>query len=481
MRVLVTSTPGTGHLHPLVPLATELVAAGHEVVWATAASSCGKVADFGFRAVSSGLDPDAKRPMLLDRLAHVDNLPPRERRSVQLPIVFGEVTAPAMRDDLIEVFADVKPDLVIHEFAELAAAPMARARDIPCVCVGFSNAISDSVQTAVEASVAPVWELEGLQVSTETLNGDILLHPFPARLDTPRSDVPSAPMRPMSFDGASHTSPPGWADSFGKERPGVYVTFGTEMSPRAPWAALFEALSDLDVDVVATVGSQLDPATLRPSGPNIRVEQYVPQSFFIDRADVVVSHAGAGTVIGAATAGAVQLCIPIAADQWDNADLLSDANVGVVLEPEERDPTSFACQSNDSSTTRACVPALRSCATTSHRCRTRPKSRRRSTNWSESRSPRPHRVSGSPTAMICRSPRPEQEDRPRWDAAMESLIGRWPRAQRVEQRDNATARLGNRLDRSALPPSRRAAGMATRTSGARLGPQCGAAARVWTA
>ena len=337
MRVLVTSTPGTGHLHPLVPLARELVAEGHEVVWATAASSCGKVADFGFRAVSSGLDPDVRRSMLLDRLAHVGDLPPRERRAVQLPIVFGEVTAPAMREGLGEVFSVVKPDLVIHEFAELAAAPMAKARGIPCVCVGFSNAISDSVQTAVEASVAAVWELEGVPVSTETLNGDLLLHPFPAHLDTPRSDVRSAPMRPMSFDGASLTSPPEWADSFGKDRPGVYVTFGTEVSPRAPWAGLFEALSDLDVDVVATIGSQLDPATLGPSGPNIRVEQYVPQSFVIDRADVVVSHAGAGTVIGAATAGAVQLCIPIAADQWDNADLLSEANVGVVLEPEERD------------------------------------------------------------------------------------------------------------------------------------------------
>lgn len=337
MRILVTSTPGIGHLHPLVPLARELVAAGHEVVWATAPSSCAKVVDFGFRAVSSGPDPDVRRPMVLNRLAHVVDLPPRERRAVQLPVVFGEVTAPLMRDDLVEVFADVKPDLVVHEFAELAAAPMAKARGIPCVCVGFSNAISDSVQTAVEASVAPVWELEGLQVSTEAFNGDLLLYPFPALLDTPRVDVPSAPMRPTSFDGAPLASPPEWTDSFGKDRPGVYVTLGTEVSLRAPWAALLAALSDLDVDVLATVGSQLDPATLGGSAPNIRVEQYVPQSLVIDRADVVVSHSGAGTVIGAASAGAVQLCLPIAADQWDNADLLSAANVGVVLESEARD------------------------------------------------------------------------------------------------------------------------------------------------
>jgi UDP:flavonoid glycosyltransferase YjiC (YdhE family) len=337
MRVLVTSTPGTGHLHPLVPLVSEIVAAGHEVVWATAESSCAKVLSYGFRAVPSGLDPDVRRPMVVDRLALTVDLPPREHRAVQLPVTFGEVAAPAMRDDLIDVFADFKPDLVIHEFAELAAAPMASARGIPCVCVGFSNAISDSVQTAVEASVAAVWEQEGLEVSAATFNGDLLLHPYPQSLDTPRPDVRSAPMRPLSFDGAPLTSPPAWTDSFGQDRPGVYVTFGTEVSQRAPWNELFEALSDHDVDVVATVGSHVDPATLDRVAPNIRVEQYVPQSFIIDRARVVVSHSGAGTVIGAATAGAVQLCVPIAADQWDNADLLAAANVGVVLEQEQRD------------------------------------------------------------------------------------------------------------------------------------------------
>lgn len=67
------------------------------------------------------------------------------------------------------------------------------------------------------------------------------------------------------------------------------------------------------------------------------MERYVPQSFILDRAKVVISHGGAGTLIGAATTGTVQLCVPIAADQWDNADSLFAANAGVVLEPDERD------------------------------------------------------------------------------------------------------------------------------------------------
>jgi UDP:flavonoid glycosyltransferase YjiC (YdhE family) len=337
MRALVTSTPGTGHLHPLVPLARELVLAGHEVVWATAASSCAKVESFGFPARPCGLDGDVRRSVFVDRAAHMHELPPRQRRAVMLPVMFGEVAAPAMRDDLVEVFDDFRPQLVVHEFAELAAAPMAAARGIASVSVGFSGAVSDALQAALEASVAPVWEREGLSVSAAGISGDLFLHPFPASLDTPRADGPTAPMRPLSFDGAPSASPPGWISTFGAERPGVYVTFGTEVGARAPWTAILEALADLDVDVVATVGGRLDPASLGPLAANTRVERYVPQSFILDRSTVVISHGGAGTLIGAAATGKVQLCVPITADQWDNADLLASANAGVVLEPEDRD------------------------------------------------------------------------------------------------------------------------------------------------
>jgi UDP:flavonoid glycosyltransferase YjiC (YdhE family) len=337
MRVLVTSTPGTGHLHPLVPLARELVLAGHEVVWATAASSCAKVESFGFPAVRCGLDGDVRLAAFLDRTAHMLELPARQRRAVMLPVMFGEVAAPVMRDDLVEVFDDFRPQLVVHDFAELAAAPMATARGIASVSVGFSGAVSDALQAALEDSVAPMWEREGLSVSAAGISGNLFLHPFPAALDPPRADGPSAPMRPLSFDGAPSASPPDWISTFGAERPGVYVTFGTEVGARAPWTAVLEALADLDVDVVATVGGRLDPASLGPLAANTRVERYVPQSFILDRSTVVISHGGAGTLIGAAATGKVQLCVPIGADQWDNADLLASANAGVVLEPEDRD------------------------------------------------------------------------------------------------------------------------------------------------
>ena len=55
MRVLVTSTPGYGHVLPMVPLARALLAAGHEVLWATAADACPRVAAAGFEVAAAGL------------------------------------------------------------------------------------------------------------------------------------------------------------------------------------------------------------------------------------------------------------------------------------------------------------------------------------------------------------------------------------------------------------------------------------------
>jgi hypothetical protein len=47
MRVLVTTQPAIGHLHPLVPVAGALGDAGHEVAVCTAPSFRGNVEAFG--------------------------------------------------------------------------------------------------------------------------------------------------------------------------------------------------------------------------------------------------------------------------------------------------------------------------------------------------------------------------------------------------------------------------------------------------
>ncbi len=56
MRILFTTLLGTGHFHPLVPLARALQQAGHEVAFAAPAASRELAEHSGFRFFAAGGD-----------------------------------------------------------------------------------------------------------------------------------------------------------------------------------------------------------------------------------------------------------------------------------------------------------------------------------------------------------------------------------------------------------------------------------------
>src|SRR4051812_25991216 len=56
MRVLFTTQPGTGHFHPLVPLAQALRDVGHDVAFAGARSAQPLIEASGFRGFSAGVE-----------------------------------------------------------------------------------------------------------------------------------------------------------------------------------------------------------------------------------------------------------------------------------------------------------------------------------------------------------------------------------------------------------------------------------------
>jgi MGT family glycosyltransferase len=115
-------------------------------------------------------------------------------------------------------------------------------------------------------------------------------------------------------------------------RPLVYVTFGTILAQDAPFIAVLNALGGLDIDVLATVGHDLDPATLGPAPDNAVIERFVPQDEILGRAAAVVCHAGSGSLLGALAAGVPVVMIPQGADQYWNADACADAGAGIVLD-----------------------------------------------------------------------------------------------------------------------------------------------------
>ena len=94
--------------------------------------------------------------------------------------------------------------------------------------------------------------------------------------------------------------------------------------------------------VSATVGPAADSGVLGTQPAHVRVEQYVPQTALLPHCDVVVSHAGSGTVLGTVALGVPQLCLPQGADQFLNASAVAGAGAGISLAPDAATPEAIA-------------------------------------------------------------------------------------------------------------------------------------------
>jgi UDP:flavonoid glycosyltransferase YjiC (YdhE family) len=344
MRVLVTSTAGTGHVHPIVPLLRALRDGGHDVTWAIAPQACATIVQFGIPAVPAGLDRHEARGASEKRrelMVKIMAAQPRQRHLFAHP-GFASRLAPAMLDDLIVVCDQLVPDVIVHEPNEYAAAPIATARGIPHVTVGFGGPTPDEVLAAAEDALRRLWARLGLDLRPAAgMYDHLYLHPLPPSLGPRLARRAMQPMQPIGFDGATDQNAPPWLDALGRSRPCVYVTFGTEVTQFAPIRDVLAALASLNVDAVLTVGEAMNPALFETRPANVRIEQYIPQRFVLARSSLLVSHAGSGAMLGAASRGIPQLCLPIAADQFENADFVSAAGIGVTVEPHQIDPTTL--------------------------------------------------------------------------------------------------------------------------------------------
>ena len=338
MRVLVSTVPAVGHLHPVVPLAHTLVARGHEVRWATGPDGCPIVTSAGFSAVQSGNSAAASRDEYFDRFPHARNLRGEDGPAHMFPHLFGTVGAPSRLADLLGIVDGWRPDVVVHDAAELAAPIAAASIGVPNVCHSYGALIpTERVQAASDA-VAPLWMQVGLTPRPWAGCYDHLyLDIYPPSLRPPHGDYIARrqSLRPIPFsvdlsDGS---------DSFtatGDDRPVVYLTFGTVFNATpGPFSAALDGVAGLPVQVVVTVGPHGDPHAFGAQPDNVHVYRYIPQTTILPLSSLVVSHAGSGTFLAALDNGLPQLCLPQAADQFANAEHGTRAGAALRLLSDE--------------------------------------------------------------------------------------------------------------------------------------------------
>lgn len=320
MRILFATTPGEGHVRPLLPLARALVARGHEVAFATAASWAPRIEELGFRFFPAGVEHAAVRASVWRD--DIRDLPPSDVRSVLFPRLFGSGHAPATLPDLLERAREWRPDAIVYESADLAAPIAAAALGLPAIHHSFGAMVPRRVLERAAETVAPLWREQGLEPDpfAGAFRG-LYVDICPPALAGAEPLGPCVRLRPAE---PSQGPPPPPA---GVETPFVYATMGTIWNEPELFRVLLDALDGLPA--VLTTGRATSAPGPIPAG--VVVAEFLPQEDVLPHARAVVSHAGSGTMLGALAHGLPLVLVPQGADQFDNAVLCERAGVAVVL------------------------------------------------------------------------------------------------------------------------------------------------------
>jgi len=333
MRLLVTAAGGWGHLAPMLPVARAAAAEGHAVAVAVRPALVAAVAATGLTPLATGdpaLDP---APLPSNRRPPLRPVEPEAEDRVLVDGFAGVVARDRVGAVAAHV-ADWRPDVVLADEVDYGAVVAAEATGVP-----HATSVSMPAGTFVrpELLAPPVSALRaehGLGPDPELhRTGGLVLVPAPPSFRDPAA----APLPPGTRFVRPADPEPGAAVSWRRDawgRPLVYASLGTAFTQEAGdlYERILAGVRDLPVDLLVTVGRDLDPAELGPVPANVRVERYVPQWAVLAQASVAVTHGGSGGVVGALANGVPVVALPLGADQPSNAARIEALGVGRALD-----------------------------------------------------------------------------------------------------------------------------------------------------
>jgi UDP:flavonoid glycosyltransferase YjiC (YdhE family) len=329
MRILFTFAGGSGHADPLVPIARVAEAAGHTVAFTGRQAPLSMLEALGFSVFATPGDSDVS----------IERIPLREldaeREDRVLREGFARRIARLRATGILAVCGDWTPDLVVCEEVDFGSVVAAERLGLPHATVLVIAAGSFVRHGLVAGPLNALRAEHGLppDPDLQMLSRYLVLSPFPPSYRDPAFPLPATAHTFRLLSAWNYAAPPALT-------PTVYFTLGTVFNLECGdlFARVLAGLRDLAVDVVATVGPQIDPEELGPLPGNFHVERYIPQSLVLPRCSAVVSHGGSGSVLGALAHGLPMVLIPMGADQPLNAARCEELRVARVLDAVEATP-----------------------------------------------------------------------------------------------------------------------------------------------
>lgn len=351
MRILFTTSPGLGHMFPVVSLAWAARAAGHEVLVVTADWKPGQVQSMAnaglpvvealpaaplrevfFKTVRAKMGAEGKtREELLERAKQMAKDTAKgasERPDLSVTAqMYGPIST-AVLDGVLDTAEQWRPDLIVHTPFEGAGLLAAAKLGIPAVEQNFGFIRSTAVALALRESMDEAYRAHGVAGLPERM-ASLEIAPPSMALGEPGG----WPMRYVPFNGGGILAD--WLRGLPR-RPRIALTLGTVMpgwdDGLGPLSWVPGVAKEVDAEFVLTVGEDVDLAQFGELPENVRLAGYVPLSQLLATCSAVVHHGGAGSVMTSLDAGIPQLVLPQAADHFSNAHGVAKRGCGLSTE-----------------------------------------------------------------------------------------------------------------------------------------------------
>ena len=319
LRILFTANPMYGHVNTLLPLALAARRTGHSVAFATGPDLAAHVRQRGLEVWPIGP-------------THAES---GGRAGLSIDYFISAAGKRAV--DLVPRAVSWRPDLVVHEEIELAGAVAAAATGARQVVHGLGLPLEAGIWEAVAPGFEALLRQWAVGAAAERTLGATRLDVCPPSLRPPGTPLwrDALPIRPVAGTALADERLPDALAGLPHERT-AHLTLGTVFheTPGVLGTAV-AGLRELGVNLVVTVGPDVDPSSLGRQPDHVYVAGYLPHSLLLPRCSLVVSQGGAGIMLGAIALGLPQLILPQGADQFRNAEAAARAGVALSLGPAD--------------------------------------------------------------------------------------------------------------------------------------------------
>jgi MGT family glycosyltransferase len=382
MKILIASTPATGHLNPLLAIARILMVDGHEIAFLSGSVLRDRIEGIGAKFYALPADADFDLRDFASVAPELKTMPPGlDWLRVAMERVFVD-PIPAQHKGLQQAIRDFTAEIVIGDDMLFGVLPMLlgpRSKRPPIALCGtsflhwrredgapqFAGLPPATTKQQRDDYAAMYREHDRLvyQPVADRLNrslatlgvGPLSMTLFDSvveladaylQLTVPSFEFPRDIPPSVHFVGtppiiAGQAPLPSWADDLDGSRKVVLVTQGT-LANHNFGLLIGPTLAALghepDLLVVATAGGRPIDAIPGPIPGNARLSQYLPFEWILPKVDVFVTNGGYGSVNQAMSFGIPLVTAGLTEDKADVNARVAWSGVGIDLASNEPTP-----------------------------------------------------------------------------------------------------------------------------------------------